>query len=98
MGGKQAPRLSHRVSNVYEGPCRLQLTKAVNSCGLEMSDEVAAGFVPFAGAAVELLGDDGPVYGREGVAAGVTLRGSAAEEGGAMAKLCEEPKETVSAV
>lgn len=52
-----------------------------------MSEDALAGLALFEEAAVEPLGDEGPVDGREGVAAGVTFRGSAAEDGGAMADL-----------
>ena len=63
-------------------------TNAVSSCGLEMSEEVAlVGLVDAADAAVELLGDEETGDGREGVAAGVTFRGSAAEDGGGIANL-----------
>ena len=54
-----------------------------------MSEEpAAAGLVGAGAAAVEMLGEGTTGDGREGVAAGVTLRGSAAEDGGAMALVC----------
>jgi hypothetical protein len=58
------------------------LTKAVSSCGLEMSEGGLVDFVPFDGVRVEPLGDEGLGDGLEGVADGVTFKGSAADEAG----------------
>lgn len=61
----------------------LRLTKAVSSCGLDMSVG-AAGFVPLGAAGVAPLGEEELVDGRDGVTAGVTFKGRAAEDGGGM--------------
>lgn len=76
-------------SNLASSCSRRFSTKAVSSCGLEMSEDVTlVGFVEAVEtveAAVEPLGDEGAGDGRDGVAAGVTFKGSAAEDGGGMA-------------
>lgn len=48
-----------------------------------MSDAFV-GFVPFDGARVGPLGEEGPVVGRDGVTDGVTFKGRAVEDGGGM--------------
>ena len=59
------------------------LTKAVSSCGLDMSEVRFVDLRPLDGARVVPLGDEGPGDGLDGVADGVTLRGrAAADEGG----------------
>lgn len=79
-----------------EGCCPefgIVLTKAVSSCGLEISDVLTTGFDGLGAAAEAPVVDTGLIDALDGVTVDVTFRGSAAEDGGGItgSQSCIQP-------